>query len=100
MVDMKHGDEDLVEDEASLLLNNNKISKPEPHEDYLMATSEQKEIGNIPLLIGNNGMIPTAKPFSERLKGGELDIDLTDIHAIANQMIFEINLMAGKSIIL
>jgi len=49
------------------------------------STAEQKEIGNIPMLKNNkNALIPSTKPFSERLKSGELDIDLSDVNAIAN----------------
>jgi hypothetical protein len=47
-----------------------------------------------------NALIRNSKPFSQRLKSGEINIDVTDIHAVANQMIFEINLLAGKTLIL
>ena len=40
------------------------------------------------------------KPFSERILNGDLKIDPADPFAIANQMIFEINLLAGKMLIL
>jgi hypothetical protein len=40
------------------------------------------------------------KPFSERLRSGELKIDPSDIYSVANTMIFEINLLAGKMLIL
>jgi hypothetical protein len=45
-------------------------------------------------------MNKATKPFSERLLNGELKIDSNDAYAIANQMIFEINLLAGKMLIL
>jgi hypothetical protein len=57
--------------------------------------------GSIPMLKNNkNALIRNSKPFSQRLKSGEINIDVTDIHAVANQMIFEINLLAGKTLIL
>ena len=34
-------------------------------------------------------------PFSKRLLTGLIKIDPKDIHAVANQMLFEINLVAG-----
>lgn len=45
-------------------------------------------------------MNKATKPFSERLLSGELKIDPNDPYAVANQMIFEINLLAGKMLIL
>jgi hypothetical protein len=58
-------------------------------------------LANIPALRNNkNAMTKTGKPFSERLLSGELKIDPNDSHAVANQMIFEINLLAGKMLIL
>ena len=41
-----------------------------------------------------------SRPFSDRLLSGELKIDPNDPFAVANQMIFEINLLAGKMLIL
>jgi hypothetical protein len=85
---MKHGDEDLVEDESTVV----------KHDE---STAEQKVTGNIPMLKNNkNALIRNTKPFSQRLKNGELNIDVNDIHAVANQMIFEINLLAGKTMVL
>lgn len=45
-------------------------------------------------------MNKVTRPFSERLLNGELKIDPNDAYAVANQMIFEINLLAGKMLIL
>jgi hypothetical protein len=45
-------------------------------------------------------MNKNTKLLSERLLSGQLKLDHTDIHAVANQMIFEINLVAGKMLIL
>ena len=45
-------------------------------------------------------MNKNSKPFSDRLLSGELKIDPNDSHSVANQMIFEINLLAGKMLIL
>ena len=39
-----------------------------------------------------------AKSFSVRLKTGEMNIDSSDIYEVANQMIFEVNLLAGKAL--
>jgi hypothetical protein len=39
-------------------------------------------------------------PFSERIMNGSLKIDAQDINGVANQMIFEINLVAGRMLIL
>lgn len=45
-----------------------------------------------------NALIRNSKPFSQRLKSGELKIDVRDVYAVANQMMFEINLLAGKTL--
>ena len=39
-------------------------------------------------------------PFSHRLFNGSIKIDHRDVHAVANQMLFEINLLAGQLLIL
>ena len=39
-------------------------------------------------------------PFSYRLFNGSIKIDHRDVHAVANQMLFEINLLAGQLLIL
>ena len=63
--------------------------------------SERKNQTNIPSLKNNkNAMNKVTKPFTERLLSGELKIDPNDAYAVANQMIFEINLLAGKMLIL
>lgn len=105
MVIMKHGDEDLVEDEASVILNTASKKKGvlDQKEDVVIneSTAEQKVTGNIPMLKNNkNALIRNTKPFSQRLRSGELHIDINDIHAVANQMVFEINLLAGKTLVL
>ena len=41
-----------------------------------------------------------SRPFSERLSCGELRIEVGDLNSVASQMIFEINLLAGKMLIL
>lgn len=104
MVVMKHGDEDLVEDEASVILNTGSKKKiAEQREDVVIneSTAEQKVTGNIPMLKNNkNALIRNTKPFSQRLRNGELHIDINNINAVANQMIFEVNLLAGKTLVL
>lgn len=40
------------------------------------------------------------KAFSQRILDGSLKLDVSDIHGVANQMVFEINLLAGKMLIL
>lgn len=105
MVVMKGGDDDLVEDEASILMNTS-MKKPNPKEvkeDFTIneSTAEQKVTGSIPMLTNNkNALIRNNKPFSQRLKSGELNIDIGDIHQVSNYMIFEINLLAGKTLVL
>jgi len=106
MVIMKHGDEDLVEDEASVIINTGskkKSTTADQREDVIIyeSTAEQKVTGNIPMLKNNkNALIRNTKPFSQRLRNGELHIDINDIHAVANQMIFEVNILAGKTLVL
>jgi hypothetical protein len=54
-------------------------------EDGFESTAEQKVTGNIPMLKNNkNALIRNTKPFSQRLKSGELKIDVRDPHAVAN----------------
>ena len=70
MVNMKHGDEDLVEDEASTIINakpKNTYDTSDIREDYMMSesTNEQKVSGNIPMLKNNkNALIRNSKSFS------------------------------------
>ena len=96
MVIMKHGDEDLVEDEASVILNTGSKKKShisEQREDVIIqeSTNEQKVTGDIPMLKNNkNALIRNTKPFSQRLRNGELHIDSNNIHAVANQMILDL----------
>ena len=105
MVVMKSGDDDLVEDEASIIMNTSmkKQNPKDSKEEYTINESiaEQKVTGSIPMLTNNkNALIRNNKPFSQRLKSGELNIDVGDIHQVANYMIFEINLLAGKTLVL
>lgn len=102
---MKSGDEDLVDDEASLLMDSGSKAGVgnEDRENVVLneSTGEQKLTGSIPVLVNNkNALIRSTKPFSQRLRGGDLNIDTADIHAVANQMMFEINLLAGKTLVL
>lgn len=47
--------------------------------------SERKNQTNIPALKNNkNAMNKSSKPFSERLLSGELKIDPSDVHSVAN----------------
>lgn len=69
MVIMKHGDEDLVEDEASVILNTGykKSNVTDQKEDVIIqeSTAEQKVTGDIPMLKNNkNALIRNTKPFS------------------------------------
>ena len=38
--------------------------------------------------------------FSQRIANGKLKVDSNDLHAIANMMLFEFNLIAGRLLIL
>lgn len=73
-------------------------------EDAFESFSERKAHTNIPLLKNNkntlNQVSSSVKSFSERLLNGSLKLDVSDINGVANQMIFEINLLAGKMLIL
>ena len=69
--------------------------------------SERKLQTNIPALKNNKNAMnkygvsgASSRPFSERLLSGELKVDPTDLNAVASQMIFEVNLLAGKMLIL
>jgi hypothetical protein len=69
--------------------------------------SERKLQTNIPALKNNKNAMnkygvggANSRPFSERLMSGELKVDPTDLNAVASQMIFEVNLLAGKMLIL
>jgi len=81
MVNMKGGDEDLVDDEGSARHSSRAKEDLVMHE----STNEQKVTGSIPMLKNNkNALIRSTKPFSQRLKAGDLHIDVGDIHAVAN----------------
>jgi hypothetical protein len=72
-------------------------------EDAFESFSERKAHTNIPTLKNNKNALNQAtyvKSFSDRILNGSLKIEPNDIQAVANQMIFEINLMAGKMLIL
>jgi hypothetical protein len=69
MVYMKTGDEDLVDDEASVLLESStKFPRTTKNrEDVVINESiaEQKLTGSIPMLVNNkNALIRSTKPFS------------------------------------
>lgn len=68
------------------------------------AFSERKAHTNIPLLKNNkntlNQVSASVKAFSERLLNGSLKLDVSDINGVANQMVFEVNLLAGRLLIL
>ena len=40
------------------------------------------------------------EPFSQRVQSGKLKVDANDQQAIANHMLYEINMMAGRLLIL
>lgn len=73
-------------------------------DDAFESFSERKASTNIPTMIKSNknpqSAAPVVKSFSERILNGSLKLDVGDIHGVANQMIFEINLIAGKLLIL
>lgn len=73
----------------------------EDEDGYENSFSERKTHTNIPTLKNNKlNQQPTVIPYSERILNGTLKIDSQDIHGVANQMIFEINLVAGRMLIL
>lgn len=118
MMHMKQGDEDLVDDDQNVMMSSSRRHQEErkmgerfdledelddQREDLAFneSTAEQKVTGNIPMLKNNkNALIRNSKPFSQRLKSGELKVDFNDVHAVASQMMFEINLLAGKTLVL
>ena len=62
---------------------------------------KQENFTAIPQLRNNkNALNRTTLPFSARLFSGHIKVDHKDIHAVANQMLFEINLLAGQLLIL
>lgn len=90
-------------------LNKNGEEEEDPHYNESQCNinetndsfSERKNQMNIPSLKHNkNAMAKGMKSFSERILSGDLKVDKNDAHALANQMIFEINLLAGKMLIL
>jgi hypothetical protein len=71
----------------------------------LMESFSERKPGTNPLpaLKGNKNAMTAGskvKAFSQRILNGSLQLDPTDINGIANQMLFEINLVAGKMLIL
>ncbi len=67
-------------------------------EDTNESFSERKHQTNIPALKNNkNALNKRAKPFSDRIYNDpNLNVDPKDSHSVANQMIFEVNLIAGQ----
>lgn len=61
------------------------------------AENKLGDFGAIPELKSKKNAAASrqAMPFSYRLFNGSIKIDPKDVHAVANQMLFEINLMAG-----
>ena len=56
------------------------------------------DFATVPLLKDNQNagqLNRQSMPFSYRLFNGSIKIDHRDVHAVANQMLFEINLLAG-----
>ena len=77
----------------------------EEDEDGMESFSERKANTNPlpPALKGNKNAMSAGnkvKAFSQRILNGSLKLDPTDINGIANQMLFEINLVAGKMLIM
>ena len=74
--------------------------------DDSMAEGKNADFAAIPSLkAGNNAanasnLNKQSMPFSYRLFNGSIKIDHRDVHAVANQMLFEINLLAGQLLIL
>ena len=66
----------------------------DPNDSF--AELKQQNFTAIPQLRNNkNALNRTSMPFSARLFSGQIKIDHKDVHAVANQMLFEINLLAG-----
>ena len=66
----------------------------DPNDSF--AELKKENFTAIPQLRNNkNALNRTSLPFSARLFSGTIKIDHKDIHAVANQMLFEINLLAG-----
>lgn len=62
-------------------MNESQYNIDETNESF----SERKHQTNIPSLKSNkNAMNKTSRPLSERLMSGEINIDYTDAHAVAN----------------
>ncbi len=51
-------------------------------------------------LSNPSGVGANVKSLSQRILSGSLPIDPSDLHSLANHMIFELNLLAGKMLIL
>lgn len=81
---------------------NGEETKDELVEDSF-AERKAGDMASIPpptLKNNQNALNRQTLPFSFRLFSGALKIDPKDIHAVANQMIFEINDLAGQLLIL
>jgi hypothetical protein len=88
---------------VGMAANESQYNLDETNESF----SERKLQTNIPALKNNKNAMnkygvggANSRPFSERLMSGELKTDPTDLNAVASQMIFEVNLLAGKMLIL
>ena len=70
-------------------------------------TSEHKNASKIPSIDQTNkkgGRFPATaskiESFSQRIQNGKIKVDSNDQQAIANHMLYEINMMAGRLLIL
>jgi len=85
-------DKTSVEDLQENLVEETK--EGEPNDSF--SENKQENFTAIPQLRNNkNALNRSSLPFSARLFSGQIKIDHKDIHAVANQMLFEINLLAG-----
>ena len=50
--------------------------------------------------LKSHRVVQKVETFSERIASGKLKVDSKDLHAIANMMLFEFNLVAGRLLIL
>ena len=74
----------------------------ETNNDDSFAENKLNDFGAIPTLKSkqNAQLNRQTMPLSYRLFNGSIKIDHRDVHAVANQMLFEINLLAGQLLIL
>jgi anti-sigma28 factor (negative regulator of flagellin synthesis) len=97
--------QDLQEEsKTSAAVDESHCNLKEEDEAGMESFSERKTNTNpLPALKGNKNAMSAGnkvKAFSQRIINGSLQLDPNDIHGIANQMLFEINLVAGKMLIM